>query len=55
MIWAKRVWMDAERVYQKEIYNYVISKKNIIPRTALRYAIEKLPNELRAEAMKKDN
>lgn len=50
-------WMlkEASKVNQKEVYNYVISKKNTMPRTAFRYAIEKLPNELRSEAMKKNN
>ncbi|SNR32246.1 3-methyladenine DNA glycosylase AlkD [Lutibacter flavus] len=50
-------WMlkEASKVNQKEIFNFVISKKATMPRTALRYAIEKLPNELRTEAMKKNN
>ena len=38
---------------QKEVLDYVISKKEIMPRTALRYAIEKMPKELKAEAMNK--
>ncbi|MDP4265759.1 MAG: DNA alkylation repair protein, partial [Bacteroidota bacterium] len=29
------------------------SKKEVMPRTALRYAIEKMPKKLKAEAMKK--
>jgi hypothetical protein len=28
--------------------------KNVMPRTALRYAIELMPKDLRTEAMKKD-
>jgi hypothetical protein len=28
--------------------------KKVMPRTALRYAIELMPKDLRAEAMKKD-
>ena len=39
--------------YQKAVFDYVISKKAVMPRTALRYAIEKMPQELKIEAMKK--
>lgn len=48
-------WMlkAASQFYQKEVFDYVISKKDSMPRTALRYAIEKMPPNLRAEAMKK--
>lgn len=48
-------WMlkAASEVHQKEVFDYVLSKKAIMPRTALRYAIEKMPQQLRAEAMKK--
>ena len=46
-------WMlkVASQSHQKEIFDYVISKKATMPRTALRYAIEKMPPELKAEAM----
>ena len=48
-------WMlkAASEAHQKEVFNYVVSKKAVMPRTALRYAIEKMPQELRSEAMKK--
>lgn len=48
-------WMlkAASQAYQKEVFDYVISKKAIMPRTSLRYAIEKMPKELKAEAMAK--
>lgn len=48
-------WMlkTASEAYQKEIFDYVMSKKAIMPRTSLRYAIEKMPQPLRSEAMKK--
>ncbi len=48
-------WMlkAASEAYQKEVFDYVVSRKTAMPRTALRYAIEKMPPELRAEAMKK--
>lgn len=38
---------------QEKVFDYVISKREIMPRTALRYAIEKMPKELKTEAMKK--
>jgi len=48
-------WMlkAASQFSEKEIFNYVMSKKAVMPRTALRYAIEKMPGELKTEAMKK--
>jgi 3-methyladenine DNA glycosylase AlkD len=48
-------WMlkAASRTHQKEIFDYIIKKKSIMPRTALRYAIEKMPKELRIKAMEK--
>lgn len=38
---------------QKKVFNFVLKNKNIMPRTSLRYAIEKMPQEMRAIAMKK--
>jgi 3-methyladenine DNA glycosylase AlkD len=35
------------------VFDFVMTHKSKMPRTALRYAIEKLPSELKAEAMKK--
>lgn len=48
-------WMlkVASQSHQDEVFKYVMKNKSIMPRTALRYAIEKLPQELRASAMKK--
>lgn len=48
-------WMlkATSQAYQKEIFDFVMSQKKVMPRTALRYAIEKMPPDLRAEAMKK--
>jgi hypothetical protein len=37
-----------------EIFLYVLEHRKEMPRTALRYAIEKMPDELKSEAMKKD-
>jgi 3-methyladenine DNA glycosylase AlkD len=48
-------WMlkAASEVYQREVFEYVLSKKSTMPRTALRYAIEKMPAELKIIAMAK--
>ncbi len=48
-------WMlkAASEIYQKEVFEFVLSHKNTMPRTALRYAIEKMPKEMKAEVMKK--
>lgn len=48
-------WMlkAASEARQKEVFDYVIKNKNQMPRTALRYAIEKMPKELKLEAMAK--
>jgi 3-methyladenine DNA glycosylase AlkD len=43
----------ASQAYQKEVFDYVMKNKSVMPRTALRYAIEKMPKELKSEAMKK--
>ncbi|OFW59961.1 MAG: DNA alkylation repair protein [Actinobacteria bacterium RBG_19FT_COMBO_54_7] len=48
-------WMlkEASRRHQKEVFDYVVEHKATMPRTALRYAIEKMPQELRQKAMAK--
>jgi len=48
-------WMlkVASQAHQREVFDYVMSKKKIMPRTALRYAIEKMPPELKSMAMEK--
>ncbi len=48
-------WMlkVASQAHQKEVFEYVMSRKKTMPRTALRYAIEKMPPELKAKAMAK--
>ncbi len=49
-------WMlkAASQAHQKEVFDYVMKNKNIMPRTALRYAIEKMPQDLRKKAMAKN-
>lgn len=48
-------WMlkAASESHEQAIFDYVMSKKEIMPRTALRYAIEKMPKERRSVAMAK--
>lgn len=48
-------WMlkSASQTHLKEVFDYVIKNRSTMPRTSLRYAIEKMPKELKAEAMKK--
>jgi len=46
-------WMlkAASQAHPDRVFGYIISRKSTMPRTALRYAIEKLPQELKAKAM----
>jgi len=48
-------WMlkAAAEAHRHEIFKFVMQHKATMPRTALRYAIEKMPAEMRTEAMKK--
>ena len=48
-------WMlkAASEARQKEVFDFVMKHKATMPRTALRYAIEKMLPEMKAEAMKK--
>jgi 3-methyladenine DNA glycosylase AlkD len=48
-------WMlkVASQAHLKEVFDYVIKNKAVMPRTALRYAIEKMPTEFKVIAMKK--
>jgi len=48
--WALK---EATKMFPKEIFAFVMKNKNQMPRVALRYAIEKLPVEMKREAMKK--
>ncbi|MBI4163924.1 MAG: DNA alkylation repair protein [Candidatus Aenigmarchaeota archaeon] len=46
-------WMlkEASKKFQKEVFEYVMKNKDKMTRTALRYAIEKLPENMKRKAM----
>ncbi len=48
-------WMlkEASKPHQKAVFDFVMRHRAIMPRTALRYAIEKMPADLRARAMER--
>jgi 3-methyladenine DNA glycosylase AlkD len=45
---------EESRTHPQEIFQFVLDRKDRMPRTALRYAIELLPKELKTKAMSKD-
>ncbi len=49
-------WMlkEASRLHKDEVFQFVMKNKRKMPRTALRYAIELMPDDLRKSAMLKD-
>jgi 3-methyladenine DNA glycosylase AlkD len=48
-------WMlkAASKAHQNEVFSYVMKNKENMPRTALRYTIEKMPESLKKKAMAK--
>jgi 3-methyladenine DNA glycosylase AlkD len=48
-------WMlkAASQAHDKQVFEYVMKNKKTMPRTALRYAIEKMPKALKEKAMEK--
>ncbi len=48
-------WMlkEASKPHLQEVFNYIMRNKKLMPRTALRYAIEKMPDNLKRQAMAK--
>jgi 3-methyladenine DNA glycosylase AlkD len=48
-------WMlkIASESHQEEVFDFVMERRDGMPRTALRYAIEKMPDDLRKRAMEK--
>ena len=45
---------EASRSHQKAVFDYVRRNRKIMPRTALRYAIELMPQELKSAAMRRE-
>ena len=45
---------EASRLHTKKVFDYVVQNKHNMPRTALRYAIELMPREMKTAAMKRD-
>lgn len=48
--WLLKVTADKNRL---AVFNYVMRNKDVMPRTSLRYAIEKMPQDLKKRAMQK--
>lgn len=50
-------WMlkEASKTHLQDVFAYVMRNKNVMPRTALRYAIEKMPDDLKRQAMVRKN
>lgn len=48
-------WMlkATSQAHEEKVFDYVMKNKKTMPRTALRYAIEKMPDDLKKEAMNK--
>jgi len=44
---------EESRINQSQVFKYVVKNKKIMPRTALRYAIELMPENLRRKAMER--
>ncbi|MGA2120622.1 MAG: DNA alkylation repair protein [Methanoregula sp.] len=45
---------ETSRMHTDAVFSYVMEHRRVMPRTALRYAIELMPKDLKTEAMKKD-
>lgn len=41
----------ASEAHRQEVFHFVMDRRGVMPRTALRYAVEKMPPELRSRAM----
>ncbi len=43
---------EATKHFLEDVFDYVMRNKAVMPRPALRYAIEKMPKEFKTKAMK---
>ena len=50
---ANRLDQETRKKHLEAVFDFVMKRRAVMPRTALRYAIEKMPPELKAEAMMK--
>jgi 3-methyladenine DNA glycosylase AlkD len=48
-------WMlkAASQAHRSEVFSYLMDHRDVMPRTAFRYALEKMPPDLRKQAMQK--
>lgn len=48
-------WMlkEASKLHRQEVFDFIMKRKTAMPRTALRYAIEKMPFSMRKKAMER--
>jgi 3-methyladenine DNA glycosylase AlkD len=44
---------EASRLHRPEVFDFVVKRRDRMPRTALRYAIELMPPAMKKEAMQK--
>ncbi len=50
---ARNADSETKRKHLEAVFDFVMARRSTMSRTALRYAIEKMPPEMRAEAMQK--
>ncbi len=50
---AKRADPELRREHIETVFDFVMERREVMPRTAFRYAIEKMPARMRAQAMRK--
>ncbi len=51
--WMLKVASQSSDQNQQQVFEFILCHKAVMPRTALRYAIEKMPAEMKKEAMLK--